>query len=386
MSMNQEQPNSNSAQSLNRTSAPLGSEPQTNGGAHKSRILFGIGVLALLGAGVLGYWFFFMRGIVFTDDARISGHLVDLAPEINGKLVEVLVQEGQSVRCGEDIFRLDEETARATLNQAEAALASAKASAAASEAMYQRALNGSRPEEIKAAEATVNRLQIEETLAQLELSRVQELRKSDAAPQDRLDRAKTAYESAHENRANAVQTLVLLQQGPRKEDIEAAKAGFDLARARVGEAAAALDRARKDLSRCVVKAPFAAWVVRRWLDPGAMLMPGQPVVSLFDPATMRVDANIEEKYLSDVQIGDHVDVTVDAFPELHLDGRVREILRATNSKFSLIPAEGVAGTFIKVVQRVPLRISITAPPNLPLGPGLSVEVHIRSGSADKKRP
>jgi membrane fusion protein (multidrug efflux system) len=121
--------------------------------------------------------------------------------------------------------------------------------------------------------------------------------------------------------------------------------------------------------------------VRRWIDPGAMPLPSQPVISMFDPATLRVDANIEEKYLGEVAIGDAADVSVDAFPSLRLHGRVTEILRAANSEFSLIPAEGVSGTFIKVTQRVPLRIALTVPPELAFGPGLSVEVDIHSGTS-----
>lgn len=105
------------------------------------------------------------------------------------------------------------------------------------------------------------------------------------------------------------------------------------------------------------------------------------MVSVFDPATLRVDANIEEKYLNEVAVGNRVDVEVDAYPKLRLTGRVAEILRTTNSQFSLIPAEGVSGTFIKVTQRVPLRIAIQAPPGLHLGPGLSAEVRIHRGSS-----
>jgi multidrug resistance efflux pump len=112
-----------------------------------------------------------------------------------------------------------------------------------------------------------------------------------------------------------------------------------------------------------------------------MPLAAQPVVSMFDPTTLRVDANIEEKYLDDVAIGDTADISVDAYPTLRLHGRVTEILRATNSEFSLIPAEGVSGTFIKVTQRVPLRIAVTPPPELALGPGLSVEVRIHSGTS-----
>jgi membrane fusion protein (multidrug efflux system) len=348
------------------------------------RILIGLGVLALVAAGVAGYWYFLVRGTVFTDDARLAGHLVDVAPEINGRLIEVLVREGQSAHRGDTLFNLDPVNAQVALTHAEAVLESAKAAATASQARYEKTMNGNRPEEIKAAEATVRRLQNEEDLTQLELGRIQQMKKDDAVSQDKVDRATTALESARQSRENAAQNLALLQQGSRKEDIAAAQADAELARSRIAEATSALQKAKRDLELCAVQAPFDGAVVRRWLDPGAMLMPGQPVVSMFDPASLRVDANIEEKYLNRIRIGDSVDMVVDAYPDLHLKGRVLDILRATNSKFSLIPAEGVSGTFIKVTQRVPLRISIEAPADLHLGPGLSVEVRIRVGTGGKQ--
>ena len=219
-------------------------------------------------------------------------------------------------------------------------------------------------------------------MARLDFERSKALFKDNAVTQDDLDRARTAYESARQGRENAAQNLALLQQGPAQgRTSAAAKAAGRTARSRVKEAEAAVENARSDLARCTVRAPFDGWVVRRWLDPGAMPLAAQPVVSLFDPATLRVDANIEEKYLHDVAVGDAADISVDAFPALRLHGRVTEILRAANSEFSLIPAEGVSGTFIKVTQRVPLRIAVNAPPELALGPGLSVEVRIHSGSS-----
>ena len=364
----------------------VSSPPPSNGtGSRRRHILAGVVILAVAAACIAAYWYFFMRGRVFTDDARLAGQLVDLAPTTAGRLAAVLVREGQSVRAGEVLFRQTTDTQEAAVSQAAGALASARASLAASQAQYERALNGNRPEEIKAAEATAGRLQNEEELAQLELTRVLELRQKDAVAQDRLDRARSAYESARQSHEAAAQTLALLRQGARQEDIEAAKAGVELARSRVTEAAAALDKANIDVGVRCVPAPFDGWVVRRWLDPGAMLQPGQPVVSLFDPATLRVDANIEERFLNRIAIGDTADIRVDAYPRLRLTGRVAEILRATNSKFSLIPAEGVSGTFIKVSQRVPLRITVTAPRDLPLGPGLSVEVRVRVGSGTRVR-
>jgi len=353
----------------------------TNGERRRRGVLIGLAVVAVIAAGVFGYWFFFMRGIVFTDDARFAGHLVDLAPEINDRVIDVAVHEGMFVRKGTVIFRLDPTIPQAEVNQAEAALVSAKATLASNEALYEKAVNGNRPEEIKAAAATMRNLQSQEEMARLEFERNQALFKRNTVSQDDLDRARTAYESARQSLENAEQNLILLQAGSRKEDIAAAKAAVELARSKVAEAGAAIESARGDLAHCTVRAPFDGWVVRRWLDPGAMPLAAQPVVSMFDPATLRVDANIEEKYLHDVAVGDLVDISVDAFPALHLQGRVTEILRAANSEFSLIPAEGVSGTFIKVTQRVPLRVSVTAPPELAIGPGLSVELQIHSGTA-----
>jgi membrane fusion protein (multidrug efflux system) len=101
------------------------------------------------------------------------------------------------------------------------------------------------------------------------------------------------------------------------------------------------------------------------------------VLTLLDPATLRVAANIEEKDLARVRVGDWVDVSVDAFPNAPLHGKIETVLRATNSRFGLVPAEGVSGTFIKVAQRMPLRIALDPPPKgLKLSPGLSVEVRI----------
>jgi len=356
-------------------------EPNGNGERRRQGVTTGIAILAAIAVGVLLYWFFFARGIVYTDDARFSGQMVDLAPEINGRLIEVAVREGTFVRKGTVVFRLDPSIPQAALNGAEASLVSARASLALSEAMRDKAMNGSRPEEIKAAEATARRLQSEEEMAQLNFGRIRALFNGAAVTQDDFDRARTALESARQGRENAEQNLALLRQGTRKEDKSAAAAAVELARSKVAEAAATVENLQRDLARCTVEAPFDAWVVRRWLDPGAMPLVAQPVVSLFDPATLRVDANIEEKYLHDVAIGDSADIVADSYPSLRLRGRVTGIMRATNSEFSLIPAEGVSGTFIKVTQRVPLRIAVSAPPELMLGPGLSVEVKIHSGSS-----
>ena len=350
---------------------------------HPRRIQTGLGILILLALVVFGYWFFFSRGIVFSDDARFNGHMVDMAPTVGGRVIALLVKEGDKVRLCDQLFELSTGVPSAVVTQCEASVRSAQAGLTVAKARFERAQNGPRPEEIGAAEATVRRLQSDEALAQIELARIQGLRKEGAGTPDQLDRAAAAYESAKHSRDAAAQDLALLREGPRADDLEVAKADVQLAQSRVAEQEAALAKAHRDLDLYSVKARCDGYVVRRWVDPGAVVQAGQPVVSVFDPSTLRVDANIEEKYLGRVAVGDDVDIRVDAYPRLRLTGRVTDVLRAVNSEFSLVPAEGVSGTFIKVTQRVPLRISVSAPPDLALGPGLSVVIRVRSGTADR---
>jgi len=108
-----------------------------------------------------------------------------------------------------------------------------------------------------------------------------------------------------------------------------------------------------------------------------MVPMGKSVYTLFNPSTLNISANIEEKQLGKIDIGNPVDISVDAYPNVKLTGRVEKITSAANSEFSLIPSEGVSGTFIKVAQRVQIKIYLDdIPPDLNLGPGLSVEVSI----------
>jgi len=354
-------------------------------GKHSAKIRWAVGALLAAALLLACVWFFYMRGIVSSDDARFNGHMVDVAPTVGGRALRVLVKEGDPVKQGDPVFEIDSTVQRAVVAQAEAAVQAARATLAVARAKYERAVNGPRPEEIAASEAAARKLESDESLARIEWERIQGLRKEGAGTPQQLDRTAAAYESAKQSRESALQNLAMLKEGTRKDELEVARADTRLAEGRVAETEAALAKANRDLDLYSVRAPFDGHVVRRWLDPGATVQPGQPVISVFDPATLRVDANIEEKDLADVAVGDTVDIRVDAYPHLRLHGRVIDILRAANSQFSLVPAEGVSGTFIKVTQRVPLRIAVSSPPGLLLGPGLSAEVRIHSGTGNGER-
>jgi len=344
------------------------------------RIRIGLGSLIAIAIAVTCYWFFFLRGIVYSDDARFNGYMVDVAPTVSGRAIALFVKEGDMVHASQLLFEIDSSVQRTVVRQSESAAEAARAGLAVAKAKFERSKNGPQPEEIRAGEAVAARLQNEDALAKTELDRMQGLRKEGAGTQDQLDRAEATQESARQSHESALQNLILLRQGTRTDDLEVAKAEVQLAQDRVFEAEAAMAKAKKDFDLYSIVAPFDGHIVRRWVDPGAVVQAGQPVVSVFDPTTLRVDANIEEKDLNDVAIGNEVDIRVDAFPTLRLKGHITDILRAVNSEFSLVPSEGVSGTFIKVAQRVPLRIAVSVPKNLALGPGLSVEVYIHSGT------
>jgi membrane fusion protein (multidrug efflux system) len=357
---------------------------QNNSRSKISRIFLAIGLLVLIAIVVYGYWYIYMRGTVYSDDARFGGHLVDISPEIGGILIDLSVKEGDHVTKGQKLFQIDPAFPQSALTEALAKLGTDKGKLEVAKARYERALNGYRVEEIMAAESTLDRLKADEQLAELEYKRISDLGLKGAASQDQIDRSRSNLDSATHARETALHNLTLLQKGTRKEDINAARADLETAKGQVAESQAAVEKAQLTLERTSAYAPFDGWIVRRWIDPGANLTAGRPVLTVFDPGTLRIEANIEEKNLNSIAIGDEVDINIDAFPKLKLKGHVTEILRATNSEFSLIPAEGSSGTFIKVTQRVPIRIAVNAPDNIPLGPGLSVEVRIHIGSSPDK--
>ena len=332
--------------------------------------------LLLLGCGAGVYWYYYMRGVVSTNDARLAGELLDLSPQIAGALIEVRVSSGDTVKKDQVLFTLDRDSLEAAVAQAEAAVASARASLDGARATLLKLTRGPRPEEIEIAEATVRHTAAQEKLATAEWNRVKALHSGNVMTQSSQDKVQTTWEAARHAHDVARTTLKLLKQGSRSEDISAAKANTALRESQLAAAEAALTLTRIRLSYTIVRAPFDGVIVRRWQDPGAILSSGRPVLTILDPASLHVDANIEEKYLNRIAIGNQVDVSVDAYPRLVLSGSLEKILRATNSQFSLIPSEGASGTYIKVAQRIPLRIKLAEYPDLPLSPGLSVVARI----------
>src|SRR5262249_4708979 len=228
-----------------------------------------------------------------------------------------------------------------------------------------------------------------------DLSRARMLRKAEAVPQDRLDAAQISFDAAKAAKAEADAQVALAQDAQRgaqsrvfeargrlnqstpvAPQIAAARAGAALATARVRSAEAALALARLQLDYTRIVAPADGFASKLAVHEGQLVAVGQPLVEIV-PATAYVIANFKETQIGAMRAGQPATIDVDAFPGHDLQGRVESLSAGTGASFSLLPPDNSTGTFVKVVQSVPVRITVVDPPaGLALRPGLSANVTV----------
>jgi membrane fusion protein (multidrug efflux system) len=375
-----------------------------------------LAVVLLAVVGAIGGYLVLTAGEQNTDDAQVSADLVPIAARVAGPVVEVAIQDNQLVKKGDLIARIDDADYQAKVKQAEAELGSAKALAAAADAQVdivgatskgslssaKAAYSGSSvgvasaDAQLAAAKAQRARAEADARKADSDLKRTKELREANAAPQEKLDNAQAAYDSAQASLAQAAAQLAVIdelkhaaqarvteaagrvtQSAPIDAQIAAARANADLSRARVEGAEAALGLARLQLSYTKITAPADGIASKLSVHPGQFMSVGQPVVELV-PTTTYVIANFKETQVGQMRPGQSARISIDAFPHREFDGRVESLSGGTGSSFSLLPADNASGNFVKVVQRVPVRIAwVNLPPDVTLRAGLSVDATVR---------
>ncbi len=296
---------------------------------------------------------------ISTDDAYVQAARVDVSTNVPGRVIEVDVRENQRVAFGQQLFRLDPRVFDTAAAEASAQLAAARAGLSG-----QQALVGQRQAELKQAQSNLDfqsrELVRQKTLAAAGVSSQQQLSAQSAG----VDSARAQVEAARQALANAIAVL-----GGAK-----ATAGANPA---VQQAQAALERARLNQSYGVIQAPQAGTVTKvDQLQVGDYVNAAQPLFSLVADR-MWIEANFKEDQLAHMRVGQHARVTVDAFPKTAITGRVESLSPGTGSSFALLPAENATGNWVKVVQRLPVRIALDPlPRGTELHAGLSAKVSV----------
>jgi membrane fusion protein (multidrug efflux system) len=400
-----------------RQPAALKAEPQNDVQAppRKRRPFVVLGGIALVALVAVGGYTVLTHGRESTDDAQVAADMVPVSARVGGAVARVHIHENQAVKRGEVLIELDAADLQAKQQQAEAELATSQAQARAAEAQEEivaatskgglasarAALSGSAAgvgtadAQLASAKAAAVRADADLQKAQLDFTRTETLRKAGAVPQQQLDAARLALDGARASKAQADAEVALAldarvsaqsrvgeargrvdQSAPVAPQIAAAHAGAALAEARVRSAEAALVLAKLQVGYTRIVAPADGWASKLAVHEGQLVAGGQPLVELVPSDTYLV-ASFKETQIGKMRPGQPAEITVDAFPGRKLSGKVESLAGGTGSSFSLLPPDNSTGNFVKVVQRVPVRISLVDPPgDVALRPGLSADVTV----------
>ncbi len=343
------------------------------------RLVFGLVLVAGVIAGVAYWWT--GRDSVDTDDAYTDGRAISIAPRASGYVTELNVNDNQFVHAGDVIVRIDPRDYQAARDQQAGTLAIAKGQLAAAEAGLARA-RITFPAALAAAQGNLAVAQGALYRAQADYRRQHAISR-EATTQESVDASTAALQTAQ---GQVQQAQAQVQQAtPVPQNIDEASAQRDQIAGQVQQAQAQLAQAELNLSYTVVRAPQDGWVTRRNVEVGSYAQPGAAIMSLVSPQVW-VTANFKENQLDRMRPGQPVDISVDAYPGLKLHGHVDSVQLGTGSRFSTFPAENATGNFVKIVQRIPVKIDIDSglDPKVPLSLGLSVEPTVHVG--DTKGP
>ena len=392
--------------------------------------------LALVAGAVLmlavGFFWLHGRNRESTDDAQVDGHIAPTSAKIPGSIVQVLVDNNQHVQAGQVLVRLDPRDYQARVDQLRAAVAAAEAQATAARAgvplssattasgvsgaqakvesaqaeyrQAQVATQTAATSAVAEADADVAQAEANARKAQADLERMRPLIAKAEISQQQFDSyvaaaqvAAAQLNAARQRRATAGQNAANAQAAEQAALAKVRQAGAELqesranrqqvnvteaqaksAEAAIQQARANLAAAELDLSYTTIQAPVEGVVTQKTAEPGQTVQPGQALMTVVPLSDVWVTANFKETQLSDVHPGQYAEVKVDMYGR-KIPGRVHSIAGATGSRLSLLPPENATGNFVKVVQRIPVKIVFDRPPDgVILRPGMNVDVTIHT--------
>ena len=370
------------AATLDKTAAaPAGVAPSRSAAqGRRRRLLTWLAIAVVAGVVLYGvYAFLFAGKRVSTDNAYVGADVAQVTPLIAGPVAKVLVRETEQVKAGQPLVVLDDADARIAVAQAEAALGQAERKVQGYGAS-DTALAG----QLAARDADIARAKSDLDRARTDLDRRQALASSGAVSGDELTNAKNRFTEAQAALAQAQANRAAAAGSREANQVLIAGVSLDQ-NPEVAAARARLDAAQLMLSRTVLRAPVDGIVSKKQVEVGQQVAVGAPLMSIVPASEAYVDANFKEVQLKKVRIGQPVTLTSDLYGSgVKFHGRVRGLSGGTGSAFSLIPAQNATGNWIKVVQRLPVRIDLD-PKELaqhPLRVGLSMKASVDIANAN----
>jgi len=362
-------------------SAALAEQPERPAKRRRVRVIV-LGVLLIAAViGGLWFWRYETSGRYFqsTDNAYIQSDAVVVSPKIAGYVERVLVEENQTVEAGQPLVEIDPREYQAQAAQIEAQIDVARTSAQGVRAQIREQQAG-----VEQARAQVAAAESTLAFARSEVTRYTPLAESGAEPRERLSQLRNQQQQAEAQLASARAALVSAQRrtGTLQTQVEQA-----LSQARAAQAQ--LEAANVDVGSTILRAPSAGRVASKSVQQGQLVQPGARLMSVVPVDRLYIEANFKETQLALMRPGQPVTIEVDALDGVELHGRVESVSPGTGAQFSILPPQNATGNFTKIVQRVPVRISLEAGPSARqlLVPGMSVEVTVdtRAARAERER-
>jgi membrane fusion protein, multidrug efflux system len=310
----------------------MAEQAQTGNGQKKKKAFMIVGIVVVIG--LIGGWFYnsYRKTHVSTDDAFIDGNIHTIAAKVNGTIRAVHVVDNQAVKKGDLLVEIDPADYEARLRETNAAVAVEKAKFAEAET------------KIASARANLELAQANLKLAETEKVRAEKLFAEQVIPQDRYDRTMTGYEVA------------LAQKKAAEEQLRQAESAKVSHASTVRQKEAQASLASLNFGYTKVYAPVNGYVTKKSVQIGNQIQAGEPLMALVPLYDIWVVANYKETELGDIRPGQPVTFTVDSYPGRTFKGRVDSIMAGTGVSFSLFPPENATGNYVKVVQRIPVKI------------------------------
>ncbi|RZK24053.1 MAG: HlyD family secretion protein [Hymenobacter sp.] len=334
--------------------------------------------LVLLAGGYYGFTRYqFAKAHESTDDASVEGDVYPIIPRVGGPVTKVYVDDNQVVKRGDTLVTIDKADYVQRVNAMQAALVAAQAQVVAARAGVSTAQAGvgTAQANVRTAQTTIGVSAATRTRLQQDLARSTKLRNQDIIPQSDYDavaanlKMTTAQQSTAQDQVSVARNQVTAAQ----QQVAQAQQQIAVAQAVVKQRQSDLDNAKLQLSYTTLVAPANGIVSKKSVQPGQVVGPGQQLIGLVSSGKTWVIANFKETQLEDMKVGQKAKLEVDAYPSEEFDGHIESLSAATGARFALLPPDNASGNFVKVTQRVPVKIVLDKEDaQHPLRAGMSV--------------